>query len=178
MEFETNDSEAEDFFEALAIGLAGTVVPVEPPVPVAMPPDPEPELVEFDSWNRMWGASDGVADDEVVLTVDDGKREIVSELCLLELEDVELEVELEVELDELLDEVELGVDDFGVGVGVGVCVGMGDGLGEDSALEPDEPEAAEPPAGNTTTLADSPLGTVTTQKSAPPAPDALSGLVT
>lgn len=40
-------SEAEDFFVALAMGLAGTEVPADPPVPVAATPKPVPVLVEF-----------------------------------------------------------------------------------------------------------------------------------
>lgn len=82
------------------------------------------------------------------------------ELDLLELEEV-------VEVDVELVEVELGVV---VGVGVGVGVG--------EALEDLAPEPLELPAGKTTTFAVSPLGMVTTQKFAPPAPEAWSALVT
>ena len=42
-----NVSDAEDFLVALAIGLAATVVPADPPVPVATLP--VPVLVELDS---------------------------------------------------------------------------------------------------------------------------------
>ena len=172
MEFEANVSEAEDFSVALAIGLAGTVVPADPPVPVALPPD-EPALVVLNSWNRTCGALEGIAAGEMVLVVD--RTEIVCELSSLELDELE-DVEVE-ELLELLDEVQLGVHvDVGVGVGIGVVVGMGDGSDE-AAMDP-EPEAEESPAGKTTTLADPPSGTVTTQKFAPPAPDAWSELVT
>ena len=82
MLLETNVSEAEDFLVALAIGLAETVVPAEPPVPVATTPEPVPVLVEFDSWKRMWGEFSAVAE-EVVLALVDGKREMVGELNLL-----------------------------------------------------------------------------------------------
>jgi hypothetical protein len=168
MVLEMSVSEAEDFLVALAIGLAGTVVPTEPPVPVAATPEPEPVLVEFNSWNKMWGEFSGVADGDVVLALD-GKREIVGEFNMLELENeldvVVLDMELEVDAGEELD----------LGVGVGVGVGVGEGL-EEAAL--DEPEAEESPAGNRTTVADWPSGIVTTQKFAPPAPDASSGLVT
>ena len=109
-----------------------------------------------------------------MLTVDDGKREIMCEL-LLELLDDELEDEdellgLELELDVELEDVEL--DELGVGVGVGVCEG--------EALEDpeDELEADESPAGNKTTFAVAPEGIVTTQNAAPPAPSAESELVT
>jgi len=56
--------------------------------------------------------------------------------------------------------------------GVGV-VGVGDGDGPGASEESIEPEPAfELPALKTTMLAVSPRGTVTTQKLAPPAPDA------
>jgi len=53
MVLEIRFSDAEDFLVAVAIGLAATVVPADPPVPVATTPEPVPVLVEFDSWNRM-----------------------------------------------------------------------------------------------------------------------------
>lgn len=95
-------SEASDFLVALAIGLAGMVVPTEPPVPVATLP--EPVLVEFDSWKRMWGELSAVADGEVVLALD-GNSEIVGELNVLELEELDDVVEVE------LDGIELDVDE-------------------------------------------------------------------
>lgn len=55
---------------------------------------------------------------------------------------------------------------------MGVGVGVGDALEEAALEEPDDPDAEESPAGNTTTVPDSPSGMVTTQKFAPPAPDA------
>lgn len=81
-----------------------------------------------------------------------------------------------------------GVED-GAGVGVGEGEGVGDGVGEglgtaeldDTGLA-DELEDTEPPLEpstlNVTMLAVEPEGTVTTQKSAPPAPVAESALET
>lgn len=94
-----------------------------------------------------------------------------------ELDHSELEDD---EVDGVLEGVVGSGDDEGVGVGVGVGVGDGDGLGElESGFDDDDSEELEsPPALKTTTLAVPPLGTVTTQKSAPPAPVALSALFT
>lgn len=181
---EMNVSDAEDFLVAFAIGLAATVVPAEPPVPVAA--TPVPVLVEFDSWNRTWGEFSGVADEDVVLTLEDGKREITCEF-LAELLDEDEELEEEDELLELvleLEELEVEVDELDVDdeLGVGIVVGVGVGVGEGEALEdweePDELEADESPAGNRTTFAVAPEGMVTTQNAAPPAPSAESELVT
>lgn len=62
----------------------------------------------------------------------------------------------------------------GDGVGVGVCVGVGvESLVEPEETEPGEPEPAlDSPTGKTTIFAVMPLGIVTTQKLAPPAPEA------
>jgi hypothetical protein len=109
----------------------------------------------------------------LVVALEDELKELDDGLELLELEDEELELE-EVRgggEEELEDGVGVGV---GVGIGVGVGVGGGDGLGGELECEPpeepEEPLALESPAGKTTTLAEEPFGTVTTQKLAPPAP--------
>jgi hypothetical protein len=145
-------------------------------------------------WKRMWGASVGLGrSDVVVLTTDEVDRILLEELDVLELElELELEelevevldgvgvddeVELVVEVDDGVgvdDEVELVVEvDDGVGVDdeVELVVEVDDGVGEGEDEGEAEPEL-ESPAEKTTTLAVMPLGTVTTQKLAPPAPDA------
>jgi hypothetical protein len=94
----------------------------------------------------------------------------------LEVEDVEVELEVELELVEVEVGVGVGVVDVvGVGVGVGLGVELGVGVGDGLCLlleldlaEPEPPE--ELPALKTTMFAVWPLGTVTTQKLAPPAP--------
>jgi hypothetical protein len=106
---------------------------------------------------------------------------LVDESKLVELEDglEELDlIELEVVEDEVvLGGVELCVVGVGVGVGEGLEVDEGTGAwelllaGEDD--DPAEPDPAlESPTGKTTTLAVTPWGIVTTQKLAPPAPEA------
>lgn len=61
-------------------------------------------------------------------------------------------------------------------MGVGEGLGVGEGAREllwAGDEDPDEPDPAlESPTGKTTTLAVTPLGIVTTQKLAPPAPEA------
>ena len=91
----------------------------------------------------------------------------------------EVEVDERVELVDV-DEVLLEVDD-----GVGVGVGVGEGVGFASALTFFASESSELlppllslPIGKTTMRAVDPLGTVTTQKSAPPAPVAALELLT
>jgi hypothetical protein len=106
-----------------------------------------------------------------VLMIDDDTEE--NDETTLDDETMELEAELSVEdVDE-----GGGVEEDGVGVGVGV--GVGDGV-DDSDLDPEleEPDPVEPSVLNTTMLAEPPLGTVTTQKLAPPTPSAETGLVT
>lgn len=101
----------------------------------------------------------------MVSTLDDGESEprVLEPEDDEELDDVIIEraeVEIDVEIDVEVDiEVELGP------VGVGV---------EEASAE----DEADEPTGNTTTLAELPLGMVTTQKLAPPAPEASSELVT
>ena len=106
----------------------------------------------------------------------------VDELDVLELDELGDVVE-----DELLVEVDLVeldvVDVVGVGVGVGLGVVDVEGAAEELEAFEDDPEEPEPPPlelpeSKTTTFAVTPLGTVTTQKFAPPAPDAWSELVT
>lgn len=188
------------FFLDVGLGmvLSAVLFAAEPlPVPVARGVMIA-EVVTFSK--RMWGELLAVAeaeDEEVVLmlevvdtTKDElEKLELVVELKLLELvveifddEDEELVVEV---LDDVVD-VELGVVEVelvevdvgegedevvGVGVGVGLALLELEGLEDDE--EPDEPPPEfEFPASKTTMLAVCPLGTVTTQKLAPPAPDA------
>lgn len=103
------------------------------------------------------------------------------ELDLLELDELEDEDELLVELD-FVDELDV-VDVVRVGVGVGVGVVDVEGATEELAAfedDPAEPELPplELPDSKTTTFAVTPLGMVTTQKLAPPAPVAWSELVT
>ena len=129
-----------------------------------------------------------------VNTVDVSLREVVDsdvdvDVSLLD-EDVEVEVELGVSL--VLDSgVEVGDGDgvvvgVGVAVGVGVDVGVGDGDGEGEELgvslgcllscsggPPDPDPLPFSPPSKTTKLAVAPLGTVTTQNAAPPAPSEL-----
>ena len=94
----------------------------------------------------------------------------VADVAVLADVDVDVEVEVEVEVDVDVDVVE---------VVVGVRVGVGVDAAPEELAGPGEPElAAESPAGNTTMFAVKPLGTVTTQKLAPPAPEAWSALVT
>ena len=105
------------------------------------------------------------------MLVDESKIVVELEDKLEELDLIELEV-----VDVVLGGVELCV----VGVGVGVGEGLGvEGTGalelllageDDDPAEPDP--ALESPTGKTTTLAVSPWGIVTTQKLAPPAPEA------
>lgn len=125
--------------------------------------------------------------DELLLELLDDDEE-------LELEDFEVELEDVLELVEVEEGVGVGVGveevvGVGVGVGLGLGVGVGVGVGVGISLaatlcfegldEPDEPEPPEElPALKTTMLAVWPLGTVTTQKLAPPAPEAWSELVT
>jgi hypothetical protein len=73
---EISVSDADDFLIALAIGLVSTAVAPDPPVAEAIL-EPVPVLVELDSWNRTWGEFSGVADDDVMLTVDEVNRETV-----------------------------------------------------------------------------------------------------
>ena len=73
---EMSVSDADEFLVALAIGLVSTAVASDPPVAEATL-DPVPVLVELDSWNRTWGEFSGVADEDVVLTVDEANRETV-----------------------------------------------------------------------------------------------------
>jgi len=142
---------------------------------------------------RMWGELLGVAEaEEVVLmleVVDTIKEldelELLVELKLLELvveiiDDDELVVEIFEDVDVELGVVEVELVEVDVGEGVDEVVGVGVGVGLGLELEdleddeePDEPPPElEFPASKTTMLAVWPLGTVTTQKLAPPAPDA------
>jgi hypothetical protein len=99
---------------------------------------------------------------------------------------VELEVELEdgADHEEEVDRLEeAGAEELGVMLlvvgGAGfeeLDGGGGGGGGADEELA--GADAFEPSVLNTTMLADLPLGTVTTQKLAPPTPSALSGLST
>lgn len=71
------------------------------------------------------------------------------------------------------DDDELPLDSVDVGVGVGVGVGDSDEEDEgdvDSLDSPESPLPFPPSVSNTTILAFAPLGTVTTQNVAPPAP--------
>lgn len=107
-------------------------------------------------------------------------------------------VTVEDDSDELGSADELGVLDVEVVDGVEVVEGVvvdGVGLGvllallallvlevegtamDDDELEPPEPPEPLPPFSNTTTWAFSPLGTVTTQKLAPPAPGFLPPII-
>jgi hypothetical protein len=173
-----NVSTAALFLLALEIGLAAEELPVpdEEPVPVA--PEPAtPVLVEFFSM-RMCGELSAVGYGEVVLVVLVGRREMVG-LNLLE------DAAAEAPEEDAESAVLLGV---GVGVGVGVGEADGEGVGVALSLEEslEEPAAAallaalatEPSVLKTTMLAVEPLGIVTTQKLAPPAPDAWLALVT
>jgi len=111
---------------------------------------------EVSFWKRMCGALSAVGVADVVLTVLDGRSEMVW-LDLLEVVGAAEE------------EVEVGgwLVVFGAGAEVDVEVGA-------AALE--EPAVPEPalalPASKMTMLAVSPSGMVTTQKEAPPAPTA------
>ena len=101
-----------------------------------------------------------------------------------EEEEVDADVDVDVDVDEIrllvdgggVDEV-VGIEDDELGVGVGVGEGVGEALLE-AALDDEEAEDPEPPSSKTTTSAVRPEGTVTTQKLAPPAPEAWSALVT
>jgi hypothetical protein len=106
------------------------------------------------------------------MLVDESKIVVELEDKLEELDLIELEV-----VDVVLGGVELCV--VGVGVGVGEGLGLDEGTGalelllageDDDPAEPDP--ALESPTGKTTTLAVTPCGIVTTQKLAPPAPEA------
>lgn len=71
------------------------------------------------------------------------------------------------------DDDELPLDSVDVGVGIGVGVGDSDEEDEgdvDSLDSPESPLPFPPSVSNTTILAFAPLGTVTTQNVAPPAP--------
>lgn len=93
----------------------------------------------------------------------------------LELDSMETKLEVEelLEVVETLVEEEEVVLDF---LGVGVADEVDDGVGVAEMVELlaalVEELAAEPPTGKTTMFAEEPLGMVTTQKLAPPAPAA------
>jgi hypothetical protein len=182
---EVNVSEALDFLvvvddaaSAVAVGLLDTRAPA--PVTMAVPLT---VLVPF-PWKKTCGELPAVALDVVVVA----ELEEESDLTVLDLAEVE-----EGALEELLawevvedGEVEVG-EDVGVGVGLELVVGVGVGDGLDAAVldvvglgaaELEDPEPLDPSTLKVMILAVEPDGTVTTQKSAPPAPVASSALVT
>lgn len=175
------DSEAPDFLllvfaapDPVAEGLVGRA-----PVPVTRE-DPFTVPVLFAS-KKMCGELPVDVGDVVLIEID-GRSEIVLDQAA-DVEDEEEETSVELSASELL-EVE-GLDDedeVELGVGVGVGVGLGVGLGVDDAAalleELEDPESDDPSTLNVTMLAVLPDGTVTTQKSAPPAPVAESELDT
>lgn len=115
-----------------------------------------------------------------MLTLDDSSRVEDEDDEEVEVEDeVELELELEVEL--VVGWTVLEGDGVGVGVGVGVGLGVGFGVVDTFGAGVSSGVSlllSSPSMGNTTIRAVDPLGTVTTQKSAPPAPVAERELVT
>lgn len=142
---------AVDFFVVLATGLAVALVVDDSEVRVELT---TPVLVMF--WNRICGASSASLEEEVLelfaLPVGLSEKEVMVELELV----FEVVVGVALELD---------------------CVEVGATVDEALVEEPLDAELL-PPTGKTTMSAVPPDGTVTTQKSAPPAPLASSGLVT
>lgn len=140
------------------------------------------EAVEVAFSTKTWGEfasvdeeDDEMEDEKEVVTLEEEEDEDELVLEMVVLDELELDDDWLLELDddddvvdtwaELVVEVE--VDD-GVGVGVGVAEVDEAALEEDLELLLDPP--SELPALKTTMLAELPLGTVTTQKSPPPAP--------
>ena len=135
------------------VGIGFVEALVWPPVPV---PTINGELeVLFTCWKSTCGVSEVIA-----LFVDVELDSVVGDIVVI----VDVDAE---------------VAGAGVGVGVGVVVGVGVGASVGASVELGVPEPAlESPGWKMTTLAVVPLGIVTTQKLAPPAPADSSALVT
>lgn len=136
---------------------------VPAPVPVAMPTTLE---VLF-CWKRTWGRSEAVELGSLVLMEVVGRPVVEAVVVTVVL---------------LAPEVVVGVEPVVGVVGDWAAVDAGVAAAEvpdsESLGEGDPEPALESPTGKTTTLAVNPAGIVTTQKLAPPAPEAPSGLVT